>query len=356
MSNAIARSMRRQFGDQVEIFIEDVFAIEPRSAFERATDLYGPCIRLAPWFYGWLYHSINGQRRYRAFASLQRVTQDKLTGLLDRTRPDVIINTHPLANGPLAGALDQLGRRIPVLASVSELVSVHASWVEPRVRCYNTASDESYQAVVGWGAMPETVRCYGLPVDERFADISRDPAELRAEIGLDLDRITALLIGGGEGAGGLEAIVRSIQETTLDLQLIVVCGRNEALRARLEGSRLRTPAYICGFVQTVPELMRAADVVVTKGGPQTIAEALVVGRPVILTQTIPGQEEGNGDFVRRHGVGFGPGPVDTVVHNLGRLVANTAERSYLTENARRLGRPNAASDVALLAREIAGAA
>jgi 1,2-diacylglycerol 3-beta-galactosyltransferase len=239
---------------------------------------------------------------------------------------------------------------------VSELVSVHTSWVEPRVRYYNTGTDESFRAVVGWGAPRENVRCFGLPVDERFAEVSRESGELRADIGLAPDRLTALLIGGGEGAGGLESIVRAIQETSLDLQLIVVCGRNEALRARLKAARLRTPAHVCGFVRTIPELMRSADVVVTKGGPQTIAESLVVGRPVILTQTIPGQEEGNGEFVERHGVGFAPGSVETVITNLRRLVDNPAERARMTENAHRCGRPNAARQVAVLAWELAGAA
>jgi 1,2-diacylglycerol 3-beta-galactosyltransferase len=186
--------------------------------------------------------------------------------------------------------------------------------------------------------------------------VSREPAELRAEIGLAPDRVTALLIGGGEGAGGLEAIVRAIQETSLDLQLIVVCGRNAVMRARLESARLRTPAHICGFVQTIPEFMRAADVVITKGGPQTIAESLVVGRPVILTQTIPGQEEGNGAFVERYSVGFAPGPVDVVVKNLRRLIGNPTERAWMTENAHLLGRPRAASQLSELAWELASAA
>src|SRR5258708_6354450 len=95
-SSAVSGSLRRLYGERAEIFVEDVFSIEPLSAFERATDLYGPCIRVAPWFYGWLYHGINGPRRYRAFSNLQRLTQAKLTGLVDRTRPDVIVNTHPL--------------------------------------------------------------------------------------------------------------------------------------------------------------------------------------------------------------------------------------------------------------------
>src|SRR2546429_268705 len=88
VSSALAGSIRRRYGDRAEIFVEDVFSIEPRSAFERVTDLYGPCIRVAPWFYGLLYHGINSPGRYRAFTTLQRLTQDKLTGLVDRTRPD----------------------------------------------------------------------------------------------------------------------------------------------------------------------------------------------------------------------------------------------------------------------------
>jgi 1,2-diacylglycerol 3-beta-galactosyltransferase len=181
-------------------------------------------------------------------------------------------------------------------------------------------------------------------------------ADLRESYQLHPERFTALLIGGGEGAGGLEEIVRAIQPLDLPVQVIVVCGRNEALQRRLTRMHLRTPAHICGFVKTIPELMRAADVVVTKGGPQTIAESLVAGRPVILTQTLPGQEQGNGAFVESRGVGFAPGPVDRIVANLARLAADSDERDWLTQNAVRHGRPKAAVQVAEMIVRLAGAA
>ncbi len=354
MSSALAGSLYRQFGDRVDVRIEDVFVLPPHTLFERSTRLYGDIIRLAPWLWGWMYHAIDHPVRYRIFGLMQIETREKMARRFDQVRPDVIISTHPLANKPLLDAIDSLNRDIPVLASVSELVTVHTSWVEPRLRLLNTATSESYQSVLRWGADPERVRCVGLPVDERFGAVTTPPEELRVAMGLDPHRFTVLLIGGGEGAGGLAAIVQALQPTGLPVQVIVVCGRNVALKARLEKARLRTPAFICGFVKTIPELMHAADVVVTKGGPQTIGEALVAGRPIILTETLPGQEEGNGTFVESRGVGFRPGTTDQIVANIERLVLNPAERHWMTVNVERHGRPQAAAQVAEMTMNLAG--
>jgi 1,2-diacylglycerol 3-beta-galactosyltransferase len=353
MSSAIAGSLYRQYSDRVDVRIEDVFVLPPYTLFERSTRHYGDIIRLAPWLWGWMYHAIDHPFRYRIFGLVQIETREKMARRFDQVRPDVIISTHPLANKPLLDAIDSLNRDIPVLASVSELVTVHTSWVEPRLRLLNTATSESYQSVLRWGADPERVRCVGLPVDERFGAVTTPPEELRVSMGLDPHRFTVLLIGGGEGAGGLEAIVQALQPTGLPVQVIVVCGRNVALKARLEKAQLRTPAFICGFVKTIPELMHAADVVVTKGGPQTIGEALVAGRPIILTETLPGQEEGNGTFVESRGVGFRPGTTDQIVANIERLVLNPAERHWLTVNAGRHGRPQAAAQVAEMTMNLA---
>ncbi len=356
MSSALAGALERRYGSSVQVFIEDVFAISPRTIPERVTRLYGPLIRVAPWLYGWMYHSLDTKRRYDVFSGLTKGrTQDKIQRLLERIRPDIIVSTHPLANRPLLDAIQVNGSSVPVVASVSELVTVHVSWVEPRLSLLNTATTESYQAVLRWGARPDIVRCVGLPVDERFGRVEASPAQLREAMGLAPDRFTALLIGGGEGAGGIESIVRTIQRADVPIQLIVVCGRNEALRRRLIKMRPRTPTFVLGFVRTIPELMHAADVVITKGGPQTIAESLVAGRPVILTQTLPGQEEGNGAFVESRGVGFRPGPVRRIVDNLVQLVDDPEQRAWMTANARRHGRPEAAGMLAEMVIETAGA-
>merc|ERR1712194_738650 len=82
------------------------------------------------------------------------------------------------------------------------------------------------------------------------------------------------------------------------------CGRNTEVKAQLEAHPWadynpdKPPPLILGFVSNVHEYMAAADILVTKAGPGTIAEAMILGLPCLLTSFIPGQEEGNISFVR----------------------------------------------------------
>lgn len=355
MSAAIRAALQEE-QPEVEARVEDVFNLTPLSIFERTTRLYGPCIRYAPWLYGFVYHLGNRPAAVDALTWTQRPLAEKIAALIEQARPDVIVNTHPLANGPILDAAGAAARPVPVFASVSELVTVHRSWVDPRLTLLNTATTESFEYVRRWGALEDRVRCVGLPVHPRFARVADAPQAIRSSIGLDPRRTTALLVGGGEGAGGLEEVVREIDRARLPLQMIVVCGRNALLKERLEGAGLRTPARIYGFVKTMPELMRASDVVVTKGGPQTIAEALVVGRPVVVTQTLPGQEEGNGVFVESRGLGFGPASTRLLVDHIAQIVTDDALREWMTQNALRAGRPNAGRLVAQMIIRLAEAA
>ena len=354
ISLAVQGALRRLYGDSVEVIISDVFALGHRSIFDASTRLYSPMLRHAPWLYGLVYHLSDHPRVYSHIArQVELMDSPKIRRLLEETRPDVILSVHPLSNRPLLRARAALGWHTPIVAVVTELVTVHRSWVDPGLDLYITATPETEFAVLGLGANPRRVLRLGLPVDERFGSIQARPADLRQALGLDPDMFTALLIGGGEGAGGLGRIVAAADRARLGAQLLVVCGRNRPLKNRLESRRLHIPARIFGFVNDVPELMHAADVVVTKGGPQSIAEALAARRPVILTAVTPGQEEGNDQFVERHGVGLAPRSTAGVVEALRTLASNPEQRERLARNAARLSRPDAAANVARTVVELA---
>ena len=83
-----------------------------------------------------------------------------------------------------------------------------------------------------------------------------------------------LVVGGGEGMGPLKEIARGIASSGMNLQLAVVCGRNETLRQELESISWEIPTHIYGFVTIMPEMMRAADLIVTKAGPSSVMEAV----------------------------------------------------------------------------------
>jgi 1,2-diacylglycerol 3-beta-galactosyltransferase len=106
--------------------------------------------------------------------------------------------------------------------------------------------------------------------------------------------------------------------------LVVVTGRNTSLRAKLNelAPSLPTPMTILGYCDNVPELMRAADLLVTKAGPGTIAEASLAEVPVVVYDFIPGQERGNLKYVETNGIGVVALTTADVVRSTRRIVAN----------------------------------
>ena len=354
ISNALKGAMERLYGQDVEATISDVFALGRPTIFDDATRLYNPMLRHAPWLYGLVYHISDKPRIYTTLArQVDLLDGPKIRRALQEARPDVIVSTHPLSNRPLIRARAALGWDVPIVAIVTELVTVHRSWVDQGIDLYTTATPETQAAVLGLGADPRRVFQIGLPVDERFGQVEEDPEAIRRRYGLDPRRFTVLLTGGGEGAGGLSRVLTAADRADLDAQFIVVCGRNGRLKNRLEKKRLGIPNRVLGFVDNMPDLVHAADVVVTKGGPGSISEALAGKRPVILTAITPGQEEGNDHFVERHGLGFAPRSTAGVVEALRMLAAHPDARARLARNSARLSRPEAAAHAA---RIIMGAA
>lgn len=327
--------------------IVDVFDLEHPRLFDRVTRLYGPVSRYLPSLYGWAFHMMDRPAVYRTlFESSTKPLVPKLARLLDDRRPDVVVTTHPLCNRALVQARDQVDPDLPIVATVTELVTVHRSWVEDGIDRYTVATDEAHEAVLGFGAPPELITQTGLPILGAFGTIETSQDELRERWGLDPERFTALLVGGGEGSGGLDKLVAEIDASGIDLQLMVVCGRNEQLKAKLDSGDWAIPALVYGFVDNMSELMHAADVVMTKGGPNSIAEGLASGRALIVTQTLPGQEEGNAEFVERHEVGFDGRERPRAIESLRYLADHPNERERMSQRARAMAQPDAARKIA----------
>jgi 1,2-diacylglycerol 3-beta-galactosyltransferase len=152
--------------------------------------------------------------------------------------------------------------------------------------------------------------------------------------------------------GPLGKTARAIAASGLDLGLAIVTGRNRRLKEHLERLDWPVPAHIYGFTHEMPDFMRAADVLVTKAGPGTIAEALNAGLPIILYAKLPGQEDGNVSFVVEENLGvWAPSPAK-VVEELAQWVRDPHLREEYAANCRRAARPEAAREIARAIGEI----
>jgi len=174
-----------------------------------------------------------------------------------------------------------------------------------------------------------------------------DKPQLRRALGWRNDLAAVLVVGGGEGMGPLYEIAAGIAGCGAPLQLAVVCGRNEKLRLKLNKTQWKIPVHVYGFLTNMPDLMRAADLIVTKAGPSSVIEAMNAGLPIVLSGALPGQEDGNVRYVVENGAGrWAPGS-KRVVEAVKELIGGGAEvLAEAAANARRLARPHAAREIA----------
>jgi 1,2-diacylglycerol 3-beta-galactosyltransferase len=286
---------------------------------------YSAALRFAPPIYGALYHATNGRRRFRGVVRFcEPLYRERLRNLFREYRPDVIVSVHPLLNHAALRARSDARVTAPIITVITDLGRVHEGWLIPDADAVVVPAREVYDRARERGVPAEKLLILGHPINPRFEDLTSSKSEIRRELGIPENATVALLMAGGEGGGKLLATTLALAKSRLPLHLIVVCGRNEALRIKLEEMRseLPIPMTVLGYSENVPSLMRASDLLVTKAGPGTLAEASVAQVPVVVYDFVPGQERGNLDYVRNNGIGVVALSTPEVVRAVRRIVQN----------------------------------
>ncbi len=274
---------------------------------------------------------------------------------LHREHPcDVIVSVHPLINTLFLRAMKKRHDRTPYITVVTDLVSTHTAWFNNQADLIIVPTQQARRNAINTNIDPEKLRVIGLPVADRFSHPSANKQELRQILGWPKDKVIILLVGGGEGMGPLGEVSLKINNAKLDAALVVVTGKNKHLKEKLENHHWDIPVYIYGFINDMPEFMRAADVLVSKAGPGTISEALIAELPIILYHRISGQEEGNVSYVIDEGAGIWAPEIEDIVQALKTWLDHPEERLQAVSNAKKLARPDASREIARAIAEKAG--
>jgi processive 1,2-diacylglycerol beta-glucosyltransferase len=211
------------------------------------------------------------------------------------------------------------------------------------------ALEETRVHLARLGIPDERITVSGIPIDPRFA-ARFDKQVLRRKHGLEPDRTTILIAAGGFGVGPVEVIVSSMRQLRHRAQVVVICGRSEDLRRRVEKVAAmpggNVTIKVIGFTSEMHELMAAADLLVGKPGGLTTSEALAQGLALVVINPIPGQEERNADHLLEQGAAIRCNNLPVIAWKIDRLLDDPARLSTMQEAARRLGRPVAASEIA----------
>lgn len=329
-------------------------SLEYTNWFFRRTYIWGYnfMVSRAPFLWSFSFYLTDFKPIRPLIRSIRRMT-NFLNGyafykFIRKENPDCIVSTHFLSTEIISNLkLSKMysGELITVITDYG----VHDFWISSQVDIYVVASEYTKKELVSKGIPAEKIRVLGIPVQEKFTR-RWERGEAVRNLGLKEGLFTVLIIGGGLGVGPIPQMVETISKTQEPFQIMVVCGKNEALRRHIEeitkGSKTAMKVY--GFADNVNELMDASDVMISKPGGLSISEAMVKGVPVIVNTFIPGQEENNLMFLEKNGVGVGTKTIAETLDKLEYLFRHKEVLETMRSKAKQLGKPSSAGDIALL--------
>jgi 1,2-diacylglycerol 3-beta-galactosyltransferase len=350
-SEAIIEAIHCEFGEAVNTEMVDFLKDYAPPPFNHLPEAYPEMVRV-PELWGAMFDISDGRPQARIVTStFWPIARRAARRLVREHHSEMLVSVHPIANSFILRALGK--NHLPFVTVVTDLVSTHALWFDKRADLILVPTEMARQHAIHYHMSPDKVRVVGQPVSLRCSAPVGDKVQLRKRLGWPKTKKIVLVVGGGEGMGPLAETARAIDESGLDVCQVIVAGRNNKLKAKLKQQSWENPTFIYGFTRDMPDFMRAADVLVTKAGPGTIAEALNADLPIILFAKLPGQEDGNVDFVVSEGVGvWAPEPL-AVVRALTRWVCRPRERREVIKNCQRTARPAAARQIArILGRQV----
>jgi len=273
-------------------------------------------------------------------------------------KPDLIISVHPLCQFVPLRALRKMKKEnqtnIPFVTVVTDLASAHPTWFHKDVDMCFVPTEGLKKMAQQHGLKDEKIKVHGLPIRPDFwTSVSPEQREaIRKEFGLDPTAPAVLVVGGGDGVGGISKIAKAIGDALATPnpdggQMVVVCGKNAEAKQELEEHDWRgIPVHVEGFTDRMSDLMAASDCIVTKAGPGTVTEAAIRGLPVMLSSYLPGQERGNVDYVVKGGFGAFNRKPEVIAETVKNWIEDDASRNKMSEIARTKGNPTATFEIA----------
>lgn len=311
------------------------------------SSLYKRLSSLVPQFLGWWYETSDDpwvSDKGRLIFDLPQAVP--LMNLVRDFRPDAVICTHFMPAG-VVSHLIRAGNIRTKLGIVVTDFHFHAFWITRAFHWYFVAQEEDKIHMEGLGLPPDRIHVTGIPVEPEFSE-PVDAGALLIRHGLRPEVPTLLVAAGTLGLSPALAVVRSLLNLERDFQVFVLCGKNPKLQADVEAlvagreDRFR----VIGFSEEMPAIMGAATLLLSKPGGLTTAEALARSLPMVVLDPIGGQEERNSDVLLEQGVAVKCTEVTVLNHKVAGLLDNPDRLKAMKANCAKLGRPQAASDIA----------
>ncbi len=345
---AVQAALQELAGDDCELHLVNPLEDKRSPFFLRDSQAdYDLIVKQAPELYKLGYEaSDNPIPSAIADTALAVLLYEVMSDLVDTYKPDAIVTTYPLYQSALEAVFTIDRVFVPLFTVVTDLSTVHRIWFhKAATACLVPNQTVRDQAIAG-NLDPKKVIETGIPVSPRLNKETRTKAEIRRELGWDENKVTILAVGS-KRVDRLIETANTLNHSGFPIQLAVAAGKDQNLYDGMKSIDWHIPAYLYEYVSNMPLMMHAADAIICKAGGLIVTESLACGLPILLVDVLPGQETGNAEMILQGGAGDMVTTPMQVLETMSHWMIN--DRALLkvrAENSRKMGKPDAARDVA----------
>lgn len=314
---------------------------------------YLKSIKITPSLFGKLYDFTETDDGLSSMTNkFNEIMADKILPLINEFEPDIIIATHPFTCEMLSILKSKKYIDLPTMCIMTDYAA-HTFWIHPNIDAYVVSNTEMKNEMITRGVNSNKIYDIGIPVNPEFICDNKKQETLN-ELNLASNKPTLLVMGGSLGIGKIKEIYKQINSISKDIQIIVIAGKNKKLYSELiklkKGSKKDTK--IIAYTEEVSKYMQASDLLITKPGGLTIAEALICQTPLALFTPIPGQEEQNAQFLIRHELAVDIGNEKNCLNVIEHILSKPSILETMKKNCLKFSKPSAGNDIIKLINEL----
>jgi len=307
----VRTASRENYPFEIETFGIDAFNHGLPFLAPLIAKTYFTIIKNLPTVWDFLWDNQEIEQVSRPFRELlSALTITKLQDLFHQFQPSGLVCTHALPCNILAWGKRKKIFDLPLIAIITDF-AVHPYWFEEMVDLYIVPTEEIKEEMTSkeivtldrkrkYSIKEKKIKVCGIPIDSHFS-LRKDKRKAKEDLHLDPDLPVVLVMGGTNGLG-IEKIISS-GYANLEAQILVVTGMNKKIYHEIKHSFPKNGrVHLFGYTHRIPEMMDSADLLITKPGGLTSAEALAKGLPMVIFNPLPGQEEKNSAYLVSQGV------------------------------------------------------
>ncbi len=342
-ARAIEEGLLAQSSEPIKIEIVDFTETISSLLNKTSKKMYEDTSKYAPLLYKFFFDSTDFPLPFIALNSINYyLSREKILNLFHSKNPDLIICNSPHWQYIASLAREKDFQDVPLVSVITDSITIHASWATGDSDYYIAPNTETAHSLQELGVKKDRIKVLGYPISLSFLDKSFNKGKFLQSVDLDSSKKIILSLVTGMRSSIASKTIKQLQQKMPESQIVAITGRDQPLYEKLK-TNFGPTIRLIGWTDKISQYILASDLVITKAGGSTVMECLGAIKPVIICKIIPGQEEGNAEYITKHHLGIVALEPEMIAHATQRIINNS---SGYRKSIKKVATPKASLSIA----------